>query len=371
VHLLLYLFSSATCDWSCRCWCRGRQCRRSGRWRWRVHIRTALPYPHYADGSEKGTVRVIFTDRVDKPTGWPTPRPSIVPTRDATSKKLKAGPTRDLIPSPRRPLVPFIVQWHESIGPRLTSRRRWGLSLAGRRHSSPAPSRSLPSSTHAKARPRARRWPGSCGRSVYPDSSSEPQPWPPPEPPLPLPRSCYVPPCLALPRSSPSSTLWGRGPTPSAAYTCTGVGRPSSPPRDACGQAGALAIASGARGGARPRSPPSRAGGQLLPPRRGAHALRSSCLMFWDFLCCNCCIPMLPQCSWHVAIVRLKDVSFLVYVCKSLYTCCICVLDMLQVSHANVSKLDINFSMLQTLIFDVAVVEFSMLQTHVVGCCKH
>jgi hypothetical protein len=38
VHLLLYLFSSATCDWSCRCWCRGRQSGWSGRWRWRVHI---------------------------------------------------------------------------------------------------------------------------------------------------------------------------------------------------------------------------------------------------------------------------------------------------------------------------------------------
>jgi hypothetical protein len=38
---------------------------------------------------------------------------------------------------------------------------------------------------------------------------------------------------------------------------------------------------------------------------------------------------------------------------------------MLQMSHVNVSKLNIIFSMLRTLIFDVGRV--SMLQTHVVG----
>jgi hypothetical protein len=80
--------------------------------------------------------------------------------------------------------------------------------------------------------------------------------------------------------------------------------------------------------------------GELLPPgwvhaRWGA---RASC--FLDFLCCNCCIPMLAQCCRHVAIVRLQAFMF----CKSLSTCSICVFDTLQVSHANVSKLDINFS---------------------------
>jgi hypothetical protein len=40
------------------------------------------------------------------------------------------------------------------------------------------------------------------------------------------------------------------------------------------------------------------------------------------------------------------------------------------VSHANVSKLGLNFSMLQSLIFDVADVE-SRCCKHVVGCCKH
>jgi hypothetical protein len=43
--------------------------------------------------------------------------------------------------------------------------------------------------------------------------------------------------------------------------------------------------------------------------------------------------------------------------CKSLRTCCVCVLDMLQVSLANVSKLDLNFLMLQILIFDVVDAE--------------
>jgi hypothetical protein len=132
-------------------------------------------------------------------------------------KKSEAGPTRDLIPSPRGPLVAFLVQRQGSADLRLTSRRRRGLSLSRRRRSSPASSRSSPSSTRARARPTARRWPGSCVRSACPGSSSEPLPWPPAEPPLPLTRSYCIPPCLAPPRSSPSGPLWGRGPTPSAA----------------------------------------------------------------------------------------------------------------------------------------------------------
>jgi hypothetical protein len=60
--------------------------------------------------------------------------------------------------------------------------------------------------------------------------------------------------------------------------------------------------------------------------------------------------------SWHVAIVRLHDAIISRLCCKSLYTCCIHVLDMLQVSHANVLKLGLNFSMLQTLIFDATYV---------------
>jgi hypothetical protein len=59
----------------------------------------------------------------------------------------------------------------------------------------------------------------------------------------------------------------------------------------------------------------------------------------------------------HVAIVRFHDAIISGLCCKSLRTCCIHVLHMLQVSHANVSKLGINFSMLQILIFDVADAE--------------
>jgi hypothetical protein len=49
--------------------------------------------------------------------------------------------------------------------------------------------------------------------------------------------------------------------------------------------------------------------------------------------------------------------------CKSLCTRCIRVLDMLQVFHVNVSKLGLNFSMLQILISNAADVEYR--------CCRH
>jgi hypothetical protein len=81
------------------------------------------------------------------------------------------------------------------------------------------------------------------------------------------------------------------------------------------------------------------------------------------FGCCNYCILVLQQYSWHVAIVRLCDAIVSRLCCRSLCTCCICVLGMLRVSHANVSKLGLNFSMLQTLIFDVADAESR--------CCRH
>jgi hypothetical protein len=51
-----------------------------------------------------------------------------------------------------------------------------------------------------------------------------------------------------------------------------------------------------------------------------------------------------PQCPRGVIVSHLC--------CKSLRTCCICVLDMLQLSHANVSKIGLNFLMLRILIFD-------------------
>jgi hypothetical protein len=74
--------------------------------------------------------------------------------------------------------------------------------------------------------------------------------------------------------------------------------------------------------------------------------------------------------SWRVAIIRLHVAIISRICCKSLCTCCIRVLDMLRVSHADVSKLGLNFLMLQTLIFDVADVVL-MLGTRDVGCCKH
>jgi hypothetical protein len=69
---------------------------------------------------------------------------------------------------------------------------------------------------------------------------------------------------------------------------------------------------------------------------------------------------------WHVAIVHFHDAVVYRLCCKSLRTCCICVLDMLHICvldmlqgfHVDVSKLCLNFSMLQILIFDAANVEY-------------
>jgi hypothetical protein len=86
--------------------------------------------------------------------------------------------------------------------------------------------------------------------------------------------------------------------------------------------------------------------------------------------CCACVLDMfhnvscdVATSSWHVAIIAFTNAIVSRLCCKSLCTCCICVFHMLRVFHANVSKLDLNFSMLQTLIFDVVDVESR--------CCKH
>jgi hypothetical protein len=72
----------------------------------------------------------------------------------------------------------------------------------------------------------------------------------------------------------------------------------------------------------------------------------------------RCCNKFLACCNR-----RLHDAIVSRLCCKSLCTCCIRVLHMLGVFHANVSKLDPNFFMLQTLIFDVVDVESR--------CCRH
>jgi hypothetical protein len=145
-----------------------------------------------------------------------------------------------------------------------------------------------------------------------------------------------------------------------------------------------------------------------------------------NFRCCGCCVSILQTCdveccvedegrraldigstpaaavagargdpaasSWHVAIVRFHDAIISHLCCKSLHTCCICVLDMLQVFHANVSKLGLIFSMLQILIwmlqmmcldvadmccwvlqilnFNVADVEFQCCRYVMLGSCR-
>jgi hypothetical protein len=67
------------------------------------------------------------------------------------------------------------------------------------------------------------------------------------------------------------------------------------------------------------------------------------------FLACCKCSPS-----------RCNRFSFMLQI---VVQCCIHVLHMLQMSHANVSKLGLNFSMLQSLIFDVANAESR--------CCRH
>jgi hypothetical protein len=61
---------------------------------------------------------------------------------------------------------------------------------------------------------------------------------------------------------------------------------------------------------------------------------------------------------WHVAIVHFHDAVVYRLCYRLLRTCCICVLDMLQGVHVNVSKLCLNFSMLQILFFDAVNVEY-------------
>jgi hypothetical protein len=100
-------------------------------------------------------------------------------------------------------------------------------------------------------------------------------------------------PCLASPCSSPSGPLGGRGPTPYAACASSAQGGHCRRHRVRATEVnwqGSSCAAAGARGGARPRPPPSRARGELLPPRRAC----ASCS--GDFLCCDYCIPMFPQC---------------------------------------------------------------------------
>jgi hypothetical protein len=69
----------------------------------------------------------------------------------------------------------------------------------------------------------------------------------------------------------------------------------------------------------------------------GAHAGSSCLLLFWDFLCCNCCIPVLQQILGVLQSFAFMLQSFLVYVANRcahvasvFLTCCECPMQMFQ-----------------------------------------
>jgi hypothetical protein len=183
--------------------------------------------------------------------------------------------------------------------PRLTSRRRWRLFLARRRRSSLTPSRSSPSSTRARASPRARRWPGSCGEEHQAQAPSHTHGRRRSHPSL-FPGAVASHP--ASPRRAPhlrvrcGEEVQPRPPRARARAQGGHHRRHRARAAEVNGQ-GSSCAAAGARGGARPRPPPSRARRELLPPRRAC----ASCsrdffmlqLLYTDvatmFLtCCNC-----------------------------------------------------------------------------------
>jgi hypothetical protein len=125
---------------------------------------------------------------------------------------------------------------------------------------------------------------------------------------------------------------WGRG------RSCCGRGRVDS------GHRRRRVVRARARGGGSCRRRTQRSststtavGAVAAPAIVGAHVRRGAAARLFLFLCCNCCISVLQQYSWHVVIGHLHGAiscrpccNRCEHVAPVLFTCCECLMQMFQ-----------------------------------------